>query len=199
MVQLGTDLARGITPRSWSREANTSLDVSRRVGPNRSGRFPRRSICPRFFRHENWSSFSRMLNMYQFHKLPMSRSQERVTGYEHRFFYRGGADELYRVVRKKKAAHGGDPAKARATAEVTPYSSPRLSADPLRALADTAQAAQRRSPPSREPRPPTGNAGTRLPTIMRALDGTGAHGVLPTNRGDARAPRPGPRKKKKRL
>ncbi|KAH8091623.1 DNA binding protein [Aureococcus anophagefferens] len=27
-------------------------------------------VCPKFFRHKNWNSFSRMLNMYEFHKVP---------------------------------------------------------------------------------------------------------------------------------
>ncbi|KAK7233348.1 hypothetical protein SO694_00108019 [Aureococcus anophagefferens] len=26
-------------------------------------------VCPKFFRHKNWNSFSRMLNMYEFHKI----------------------------------------------------------------------------------------------------------------------------------
>ena len=29
-------------------------------------------VCPKFFRHKNFNSFTRLLNMYQFHKVPGS-------------------------------------------------------------------------------------------------------------------------------
>ena len=28
-------------------------------------------VCPKFFRHRNFNSFTRLLNMYQFHKVPV--------------------------------------------------------------------------------------------------------------------------------
>jgi len=51
-------------------------------------------VCPQHFRHSNWSSFSRMLNMYDFRKV--SRKPRAAVGgsqvqvFEHDHFRRGG-------------------------------------------------------------------------------------------------------------
>ena len=35
-------------------------------------------ICPMYFRHKNWNSFARMMNMYQFHKTPAEPGEKRA-------------------------------------------------------------------------------------------------------------------------
>ena len=56
-------------------------------------------VCPKFFRHRNFNSFTRLLNMYQFHKVPTSRDSKEVC-FEHTHFRRGREDLLPFVQRK---------------------------------------------------------------------------------------------------
>ena len=72
--------------------------------------------CPRYFSHANWSSFTRMLNMYEFKKVE-KKDVERYGSIEfaHARFRRGRDDDLWRIVRKKQARHASPPThKARA-------------------------------------------------------------------------------------
>lgn len=57
-------------------------------------------ICPKFFRHRNFNSFTRLLNMYQFHKVPSSRREAKDICFEHPHFQRGREDLLPLVQRK---------------------------------------------------------------------------------------------------
>ena len=61
-----------------------------------------RDVCPRYFRHSKWTSFSRMLNMYEFRKVSTSPRNARSTRHEfaHEFFTRDRKDLLNRVQRK---------------------------------------------------------------------------------------------------
>ncbi|KAH8095236.1 DNA binding protein [Aureococcus anophagefferens] len=101
----------------------------------------RAEVCPKFFRHKNWNSFSRMLNMYEFHKVPAGAhgAQVHVVEFRHAAFRRGGGADLWTIVRKKAKAPA-DGAAARASPK-----RPRAAAKPKRA----AQA----SPPASVARP----------------------------------------------
>ena len=68
------------------------------------------TVCPQAFRHSKWSSFSRMLNIYDFRKVsstPRSGAAPARAGlapmvFEHDSFRRGGQGELYLVQRRKR-------------------------------------------------------------------------------------------------
>jgi len=66
-------------------------------------RDPRRfaaEICPKFFRHRNFNSFTRLLNMYQFHKVPSTQRDCPDVCFEHKHFKRDRNDLLPLVQRK---------------------------------------------------------------------------------------------------
>ncbi|KAJ8608090.1 hypothetical protein CTAYLR_009634 [Chrysophaeum taylorii] len=77
---------------SWS-------DDGTKIVIKSSDRFAR-EICPKFFRHRNFNSFTRLLNMYQFHKVPSSRRESKDVCFEHPHFQRGREDLLPLVQRK---------------------------------------------------------------------------------------------------
>ena len=56
--------------------------------------------CPVYFKHSNWTSFARMLNMYEFRR---RKSADGSAIFAHPHFTRDGA-RLARVVRKKRAS-----------------------------------------------------------------------------------------------
>ena len=56
--------------------------------------------CPVYFKHSNWTSFARMLNMYEFRR---RKSADGSAIFTHPHFTRDGA-RLARVVRKKRAS-----------------------------------------------------------------------------------------------
>ena len=62
-------------------------------------------VCPRCFHHQKWTSFARLLNMYDFHKCPISPvdGPNRVE-FRHAHFRRGAEGELHRIERKKSPA-----------------------------------------------------------------------------------------------
>ncbi|KAH8086743.1 DNA binding protein [Aureococcus anophagefferens] len=68
-------------------------------------------VCPKFFRHRNFNSFTRLLNMYCFHKVPAA-GRDRAVSFAHPHFRRGREDLLGKIKRKGAAADRGDGARA---------------------------------------------------------------------------------------
>lgn len=61
-------------------------------------------ICPKFFRHRNFNSFTRLLNMYQFHKVQGSSQDSKLVCFAHAHFARGQEDQLSRIQRKSTSS-----------------------------------------------------------------------------------------------
>ena len=59
-------------------------------------------VCPKFFRHRNFNSFTRLLNMYQFHKVPSVQRDSKNVCFEHPHFQRN-RDDLLPLVQRKGA------------------------------------------------------------------------------------------------
>ena len=69
-------------------------------------------VCPKFFRHRNFNSFTRLLNMYQFHKVPSVQRDSKDVCFEHPHFQRG-RDDLLPLVQRKGAQSMRDELMAR--------------------------------------------------------------------------------------
>ena len=54
-------------------------------------------VCPLYFKHRNWTSFARMMNMYDFAKTPDGNGAR----FRHAHFRRGADEERWRVQRRR--------------------------------------------------------------------------------------------------
>ena len=64
-------------------------------------------VCPVYFRHRNWTSFTRMMNLYSFRMLngtsrAVAPDHARTARFVHPHFTRDDPDRLWRVVREKR-------------------------------------------------------------------------------------------------
>lgn len=61
-------------------------------------------VCPKFFRHRNFNSFTRLLNMYQFHKVQGTSQDSKLACFAHVHFVRGDEEQLCKIQRKSPSS-----------------------------------------------------------------------------------------------
>ncbi|KAI9266425.1 HSF-type DNA-binding-domain-containing protein [Phascolomyces articulosus] len=85
----------------WSTEG----DHFKVISPNTFSK----TVLPQYFKHSNWTSFVRQLNMYGFHKVSEYRDQldRDVWSFKQPSFYRGGKQVLH-LIRRKRVSHNGE-------------------------------------------------------------------------------------------
>ncbi|KAH8068851.1 DNA binding protein [Aureococcus anophagefferens] len=69
-------------------------------------------ICPKFFRHKNWTSFSRLLNMYEFHKIPAPPALTPLVEFKHPAFRRDGGRDIWKVGARSRPSRGATKRRA---------------------------------------------------------------------------------------
>jgi len=117
-------------------------------------------VCPVYFRHRNWTSFTRMMNLYSFRMLngtsrAVAPDHARTARFVHPHFTRDDPDRLWRVVREKRRPPAPKPKPPDASA-----------ADALLGLAAAAAAAAP-APASKRPADETSDASKEEPKRPR--------------------------------
>ena len=146
-------------------------------------------ICPKLFRHNKWASFTRLLNMYGFRKIPsgfptsMYGPSDTIV-FMHDNFLRGRMDLLYTITRKKSQKESVNKPPADQTREAkrqkrasTPDGPAADGAASLASLCAAAACAEVQAQPEciRRPEPLAGSKpgllkpGQNLPQLEQAL------------------------------
>ncbi|KAG2216688.1 hypothetical protein INT45_003431 [Circinella minor] len=97
----------------WSSKGDHFIVIS----PNNFSK----TVLPRYFKHSNWTSFVRQLNMYGFHKVNEYRDQmdQDIWSFKHNFFYRGGKHTLH-LIRRKRVSNASNDSSSTSMTKNTP-------------------------------------------------------------------------------
>ena len=145
--------------------------------------------CPKFFRHSNWSSFTRVLNMYQFSKCAPGEPSQTFVEFKHPLFFRGGDAMLNRISRKKSKPRAESKCLPRRATRLTKVARPSMTVPRSEVTAPPKVAAGAHAPAAGGARAPPvpGIPSTSMPSAveieLRALLGE-QQGELATLRAE---------------
>jgi len=121
-----------------------------------------RDVCPRYYRHSNFDSFKRNMNMYQFVKSKPRGYGSQPQVFTHKHFLRGREDLLVLIRRRPQ----GGP--------VNPWRRRGVSAAEAAPAEDAAPASRARPAPAEDATPASSAAGARRGRVANVGDGSGA-------------------------